>query len=106
MEHEGTSPSTSTSWRTINLKRRGSKIKKTTLIPISLEIVVSVVFFILLLRLHISMYKISVVWKHFKYKTININANNTLDINDIIAMETKVVSLSVTQDIIYDRVAA
>ena len=26
--------------------------------------------------------------------TININANNTLDINDIIAMETKVVSIT------------
>ena len=46
------------------------------------------------IRLHISMYKISVVWKHFKYKTLNINANNTLDINDIIAMETKVVSIN------------
>ena len=58
------------------------------------------------IRLYISRYKISVVWKHLKYKTLNINANNTLDINDIIAMETKVVSLPVTQDIIYDRVAA
>lgn len=58
------------------------------------------------IRLYISRYKISVVWKHFKYKTININANNTIDINDITAMETKVVSLPVTQDIIYDRVAA
>ena len=46
------------------------------------------------------------VWKHFKYKILNINANNSVDINDIIACETKVVSLSVTQDIIYDRVAA
>ena len=35
-----------------------------------------------------------------------IKGNNTVDINDIIAMETKVVSLPVTQDIIYDRVAA
>lgn len=58
------------------------------------------------LRLYISKYKISVVWKHLKYKTININVNNTIDINDIIAMETKVVSLPVTQDIIYDGVAA
>ena len=37
---------------------------------------------------------------HFKYKTININANNTLDINDIIACETKVVSLSVREEIL------
>lgn len=58
------------------------------------------------IRLYISKYKISVVWKHFKYKTININANNTIDINDITACETKVVSLFATQDIIYDRVAA
>lgn len=35
---------------------------------------------------------------HFKYKTLNINANNTLDINDIIACEAKVVSLFATQD--------
>ena len=35
---------------------------------------------------------------HLKYKTININANNTIDINDIIACETKVVSLFATQD--------
>ena len=31
-------------------------------------------------------------------KQININANNTTDINDIIACETKVVSLFATQD--------
>ena len=31
---------------------------------------------------------------HFKYKTLNIKANNTLDINDIIAIETKVVSIN------------
>lgn len=34
---------------------------------------------------------------HLKYKTININANNTTDINDIIACETKVVSLFATK---------
>ena len=60
------------------------------------------------IRLYISRYKISVVWKHFKYKTLNINANNTLDINDITACETKVVSLfaaktSISTDI---RIAA
>ena len=37
--------------------------------------------------------------------TININANNTLDINDIIAYETKVVSLFATQDTVL-KVAA
>ena len=40
---------------------------------------------------------ISVVWKHFK-QNLNIKANNTLDINDIMSMETKVVSLPVTND--------
>ena len=42
---------------------------------------------------------------HLKYKTLNIKANNTLDINDIIAYETKVVSLFATQDTVL-RVAA
>ena len=38
-------------------------------------------------------------------KQININANNTTDINDIIAYETKVVSLFATQDTVL-KVAA
>ena len=42
---------------------------------------------------------------HLKYKTININANNTTDINDIIACETKVVSLFATQDTVLKAVA-
>ena len=46
------------------------------------------------IRLHISRYKISVVWKHFKYKTLNIKANNTLDINDIMPETTKIVSIA------------
>ena len=68
------------------------------------------------IRLYISMYKISVVWKHFKYKTNKINVNNTVDVNDIIACETKVVSLFATQgsneligkteDSVWGRVAA
>ena len=40
------------------------------------------------------MYKVTVVWKHFKYKTLNIKANNTLDINDIISETTKIVSIA------------
>ena len=45
-------------------------------------------------RLCVSMYKVTVVWKHFKYKTLNIKANNTLDINDIMSETTKIVSIA------------
>ena len=51
------------------------------------------------IRLYISRYKISVVWNALKIQTLNINADKTLDINDIIAYnETKVVSLPVVKE--------
>ena len=56
------------------------------------------------IRLYISRYKISVVWKHFKYKTLNIKVNNTLDINDIMSETTKIVSIAPKAD--YDGLAA
>ena len=40
-----------------------------------------------------------------KIPTIKLKGNNTIDINDIHATETRLVSITAT-DVIYDRVAA
>ena len=49
------------------------------------------------IRLYISIYIVSVVWKHFK-TNLNIKGNNTttsVDINDILAFkEAKIISLT------------